>query len=255
MSDLQARQSRALPRLNRSLSIYRQIEGILREQILSGEYSEGDRLPTEEELSVLYRVSRPTVRQALDGLKAERLVRREHGRGTFVQAPGIARSPQRHSILIDQFLEPPKPIKIEIQRTGTLRGRGIVHEKMKAPQGFELFYFARIYMLGSQAIGAAKVHIPMVLSEKLRKADLVTRNVPRMLAERCGVLLCSSDISIDAAPAEPRFADLLGARTGTPLISARRTSYDCAGASFEHTHMYFRPDLCELAYRRRFDSV
>jgi GntR family transcriptional regulator len=252
MNDLQRRPP-ALPRLNRSLSISRQIEGILREQIVSGEYADGDRLPTEDELSALYRVSRPTVRQALDGLEGERLVRREQGRGTFVRSPGIGRAPQRRSISIDEFLEPPRSIKIEIQRTGTLRGRGIVHEKMELPEGFELFYFVRIYLLGSQAVGGGKVHVPMVLGAKLRRTDLVARNVHRMLAERCGVRLGSSVLSIDAALAEPRFAELLRARAGAPLISVRRTSYDCAGASFEHSHMVFRPDLCDLTCRRQFD--
>ena len=168
---------RPLPRLNRSFSIYRQIEAILREQILSGEYVGGDRLPTEEELCALYRVSRPTVRQALDELAAENLVRREQGRGTFVNSPAGPPPPAVQSIFIDEFLEPPASVKIVLQRTGTLRGHGVVHEHMNQPEGAEFFYFVRVYLKGAEAIGGVKVHVPMALSDKLRKADLTARNI------------------------------------------------------------------------------
>ena len=57
--------SRLAPRLNRNFSLYHQIEAILLEQIVTGEFAPGTQLPTEKELCDLYHVSRPTVRQAL----------------------------------------------------------------------------------------------------------------------------------------------------------------------------------------------
>ena len=46
----------------------------------------GDRLPSEDALSRMLGVSRPTVRSALIALEREGLVARYHGRGTFVSA-------------------------------------------------------------------------------------------------------------------------------------------------------------------------
>jgi GntR family transcriptional regulator len=239
-------------RLNRSLSIYRQIEAILREQIVSGEYSNGDRLPTESELSSLYRVSRPTIRQALEGLEAEKLVRREQGRGTFVEAPGSVRLPERHAFSIEDLIDPTAPVAVSIQRSGTIRGRGLAHEMMELPHGAELFYFVRIYSLAGQPIGGAKVHVPMALGAKLRTKDLVSRNVPRMLAQRSGARLGAATLSIDAGLAEPRFAEMLRVRPGVPVICVRRTTYDHHGKAIEHSHMLFRPELCHLTARNAF---
>ena len=55
----------------------------LKEKILSGEIRPGDRLPSENELSVGYGLSRHTVRKALAILVNEGYVTAEHGRGTF----------------------------------------------------------------------------------------------------------------------------------------------------------------------------
>lgn len=55
----------------------------LRKQILDGEIKPGEKLPSENELSGQYHVSRQTVRKALQILQNEGYIYAEHGRGTF----------------------------------------------------------------------------------------------------------------------------------------------------------------------------
>lgn len=55
----------------------------LRKKILDGEIRAGEKLPSENELSASYGVSRQTVRKALQILQSEGYVYAEHGRGTF----------------------------------------------------------------------------------------------------------------------------------------------------------------------------
>lgn len=52
--------------------------------ILSGELKEGDRLPGEEAMSETYKVSRPTIREALARLRASGLIVSRQGSGSFV---------------------------------------------------------------------------------------------------------------------------------------------------------------------------
>jgi GntR family transcriptional regulator len=49
--------------------------------------NDGERIPSEHELCAKFRVSRPTVRQALDVLVQEGRLYRHAGRGTFATAP------------------------------------------------------------------------------------------------------------------------------------------------------------------------
>ncbi len=55
----------------------------LKREILSGKYMPGDRLPSENQLTEAYQISRHTVRKALALLENEGYVTAEHGRGTF----------------------------------------------------------------------------------------------------------------------------------------------------------------------------
>ena len=55
----------------------------LRRQILEVKIKPGDKLPSENELSAQYGVSRQTVRKALEILQNEGYIYAEHGRGTF----------------------------------------------------------------------------------------------------------------------------------------------------------------------------
>jgi DNA-binding FadR family transcriptional regulator len=56
---------------------------LLERDLLSDRWHSGERLPTERELSVQYRVARNTVRRALQALEDRRLIVRHVGRGTF----------------------------------------------------------------------------------------------------------------------------------------------------------------------------
>jgi GntR family transcriptional regulator, transcriptional repressor for pyruvate dehydrogenase complex len=60
----------------------------LREEIVSGRLRPGEKLPTEQQLSETYGVSRPTVREAVGRLKHDGLVITRQGAGAYVADPG-----------------------------------------------------------------------------------------------------------------------------------------------------------------------
>jgi DNA-binding GntR family transcriptional regulator len=64
---------------------YHRVADALRREIQGGELPPGERLPAETALSDRFRVSLPTVRQALSVLRAEGLIESIHGVGTFVR--------------------------------------------------------------------------------------------------------------------------------------------------------------------------
>lgn len=71
---------------------YLQVASVLRRRISEGVWPVGARIATLEELEKEFDVARVTVRQAIDLLASEGLVRSYQGRGTFVtKAPGIDR--------------------------------------------------------------------------------------------------------------------------------------------------------------------
>lgn len=63
---------------------YKQLYRLLQRKILRGEYSIGDLMPSENELSKTYGLTRNTVRKALDVLVREGLITKQVGRGSVV---------------------------------------------------------------------------------------------------------------------------------------------------------------------------
>jgi len=63
---------------------YRKLYEMLRKQILDGVYTEGDILPSENELCAIHKLTRPTVRHALDTLVNEGFIRKHQGKGSIV---------------------------------------------------------------------------------------------------------------------------------------------------------------------------
>jgi len=63
---------------------YLQIAGVIRRRIEDGVWGPNEKISTLQELEAEFRVARVTVRQAVEVLQSEGLVRRIQGKGTFV---------------------------------------------------------------------------------------------------------------------------------------------------------------------------
>ncbi len=65
---------------------YRKLQHLLKKQILAGIFQEGDLLPSENELSEAHKITRATVRQALEELVKEGFIKKQQGKGSIVRS-------------------------------------------------------------------------------------------------------------------------------------------------------------------------
>ena len=72
--------------INKREKLSDQLYGQLLENIMSGVLKEGDKLPSENEISQAFEVSRPVIREAMLRLQADGLVFTRQGAGSFVKA-------------------------------------------------------------------------------------------------------------------------------------------------------------------------
>ncbi len=68
----------------KGIALWSQIADELARDIQKGAHEAGTRLPTEAQLAAQYGVNRHTIRRALEELGDARIIRTEHGRGSFV---------------------------------------------------------------------------------------------------------------------------------------------------------------------------
>jgi DNA-binding FadR family transcriptional regulator len=126
------------------------IEMSLRRRIETGEWSESRRLPNERLLASEYGVARNTIRAAMERLSADGGLRREVGRGTFLQrSPDadlaavtrtlIGVSPA-DTMAVRQIIEP-KAVALAATKSNLadLNAIAAAHEKAVEAEGFEPF--------------------------------------------------------------------------------------------------------------------
>lgn len=70
----------------RPANLVKKVLSQIREQIVDGEWTQGQKIPSENELSRRFRVSRNTVRSAIHQLQALGVLAAKQGQGTFVNA-------------------------------------------------------------------------------------------------------------------------------------------------------------------------
>ena len=71
--------------------LYFQLKEQIKQNILKGEYKEGDLIPSEREFSNNYELSSTTIRRALNDLVQENFLDRKAGKGTFVRRRKVKR--------------------------------------------------------------------------------------------------------------------------------------------------------------------
>lgn len=83
---------------------YYQLMTDLKEKVTKGEIRPGDKLPSENELSAAYQISRQTVRKALAVLDSEGYIYAEHGRGTFCRERVMHTGNSRNIAVVTTYL-------------------------------------------------------------------------------------------------------------------------------------------------------
>lgn len=82
---------------NKSKPLYIQIKESIQSQIYDGKLAKGNKIPTEVELMAIYKVSRVTVRKAINELVEDGLLSKQPGKGTFVNQIHLQKSIDRMS--------------------------------------------------------------------------------------------------------------------------------------------------------------
>ena len=99
-----------------SSKLYIQIYNQIRDAILEGRVSVGDKLPSEKELCQMFNVSRVPVREALSALELSGLVESVHGAGVFVKEVNVVSNDWVHEIDPQEIIRTRQILEPEVAR-------------------------------------------------------------------------------------------------------------------------------------------
>lgn len=223
--------------------LYYRIKEYLSIQIDSGALLPGDQIPTEEQLSELFQVSRMTARRAVNDLAREgRLIRRQ-GIGTFVADPIIERQLTRLTTLSE-----------EMQRLGytglhsrilawrILRSSPPVAKLLGIESKDPILRIRRVRYTGDVPIAVQTIYFPEHLVPGLESQDSEKGSLYQILEGRLHQRIEWARQRIEAVAATKFHAKWLDIAPGSPLLKVTRQSFLADGQPLEITKTYYRPD-------------
>jgi len=229
--------------------LYQQIGDALRVRIEKGELVPGDRIPSENELTDQYHVSRNTVRLAISSLTLDGLVYRVKGRGTFVAAERMSYGLMHMSSFSEEMrlrgLVPGSQVLSFVRELPSKR----MSQILKLKQDQMLYRVERLRLADGEPMALNLSFIPEFLCPDLDHEDLSSGSLYALLENQYGYRLGYAEYVIKTTSADERQAKWLGVLMDDILLVREGTTYLEDGTPIEHTILYNRGDRYEFTFR------
>jgi len=207
-----------------SLSKYIQIADVLRGQITSGEFNENDKLPNEDELCIQFKASRGTVREAIRLLVEEGLLRREQGRGTFVNS--LKRSGMFTLTSFDEeMLRLNRMPSTRLLTAEVIPAPAEVAEKLVIPAGESVIHVDQLRLADEWPVARETRYLAHKLCPSLLGEDLVEESIHLLLVHKFNIPLVKIHHIVEIQNLSPADAKLLQANPKARAFSVDRLSF------------------------------
>lgn len=224
------------------IPLYYQVSEELKARIEAGVYGVGDRIPPEPELKQLFKVSRATVRSAIQLLVSQGLLVKRPGKGTFVQAAKVT----QHLNVITSWTETmlARGVKVE---TRDVR----LEEKVPPPWVAEALHLKpgetavevyRLRFANDEPVSIMTNYLIPSIGKRLMSIGMVDESLYRILEGELGVTLATAHEVVRAVAATTEQAKCLGVRRGFPLIQVTRVTCGPDGQPIEYVTVTSRAD-------------
>jgi len=226
--------------------LYQQLIDVLRGALLCGEIQPGGRIPTESELSDQYKVSRITVRKAIEVLAEEGLVVKKQGRGTFAEKPKFERE------IID-----PVSFSASCTYKGMRPGSKMLQRYVRSAdsaerktlglgQDGEILYIQRLRSVDNEPLLVENNYFPLPEYKFLLDKDIDAHSLYETISRESGKKISSAHKTIEITLAAKSEADLLNVKIGSPLFYLRGTVFDESNQPVHLTAQFIRGDRFKL---------
>jgi len=224
--------------------LYIQVASVMRQRIETKQWHPGQKIPTLIELEREFQVARVTVRQAVDILREEGLLRSQQGRGTFA----TEKSPDRHwfklattwDVLIESIKDNVvKRIKVnDPPEFPVLRdGEGDLADRY--------IFLRSVQYKDGEPYGIVNVHLANSVHKLAPEAFRQHPALP-IIAERKDVHIQHAHQTVVIGSADPSASDLLKIALGAPTAECRCVLIDSDNVAIYVADIIYRSDAIQL---------
>jgi GntR family transcriptional regulator len=213
--------------------------------IKSGRLKENQKLPTENELSKQFNISKAPVRQTLSELANGNYIYKVQGKGSFV-------SPK----YIKQPLGKLKSFTNEIRELGYKPGAKLIQQrvmvsdseistKLDIDTDDEVLEVTRVRYIDDEIFSLNYSYFPIRRLPEIRECDFNSISIYVLFEEKLGYEITSANQTLEVTAANSKIAELLNRDINSPLLLMKRTTFarkNLKEVPVEFVKVYFLPD-------------
>lgn len=221
--------------------LYHQLYSLFKQIILNGTLPFGSLMPTEQQLSEAFDVSRITSKRAMDELAAEKLVERRRGKGThviFKYTPGSVKAPLIG--LLQEIESMARQTKVRVISVDELHPPEDIREKLCLEKGETALKIVRVRSRDGIPFG---YYLSWTVGLNKKPSIQKLESIPRLEIFRDqGLNITHMKQTLSAAAADESLASHLDAEVGEPLLSMIRQSFDVNEQQLDYMQVYYHPE-------------
>jgi GntR family transcriptional regulator/GntR family frlABCD operon transcriptional regulator len=203
---------------------YRELQKLLKSQIIKGVYKEGDLLPSENELSSTHDMTRTTVRQALLIMEKDGYISKKKGKGSIV-------NPKKRRLGLLSFKGFSEVISHTDEKVNNQVLEGPVYQNWPEEFFYPLSeaeseagcnFLHRLRFINQSPIMLEYTYIPNIDLPDFTKTKLVNDSLFSTLALNFDIEITSMDQEVRAIKADEELEAYLEVEIGEPILHAYR---------------------------------
>lgn len=236
---------------NSHMPIYIQLSDILLKGIETGEIKPGETLPSENELSAKYEISRMTAKKAVDNLMYMGKVERIRGKGTFVKA--IEKKIELPLNELRSFTQKVRELGKEpinkIIKFKIIEADMKVSKYLNIPLKEEVFYMERVRIIDDTPAVFEQSYIPKNILPNLNLEILLKSKFEYVTS--LGYKIGSSEREIEAMIPSEYVAKILNIKRTEPILFAKSLTRLENGQILEYSLISYN----QKKYRFKFTAT
>ncbi|MDX5476361.1 MAG: GntR family transcriptional regulator [Bacillaceae bacterium] len=238
-------------------SLYIVVKNQIVEDIVSGKYEVGDKLPTEMELCEQYNVSRTTVRIALQQLALEGRINKVQGKGTFVTKPKIKQSlTSAGKGFASQLMEQGYKPKTEIIDLRVVPADYTLAQHLQIDENDPVNQLIRVRYANEEPLQYEISYIPWKIAPGLiNDEEDCKSSLFQLLKSKYNVIIHKTVEAIEPVLATEEASRYIGVQTGAPIFSLETVTYNQELIPIEYSHALFRGDLSKFTIERMYTQL
>jgi GntR family transcriptional regulator len=234
---------------NSPIPLYYQIQQNIIELIEANVIRAGDPLPSERELSELYAVNRMTLRQAMNELCSQGILRRVRGVGTFVTEKNMG-APFVPAVtgFSERFRNSGHKPTSRVISLEVIQANPLVAQRLRLEENDQVISLVRLRLLDDEPLMLEKSFLSYKAYPDLIEQDFSVQSLYDVLAQHYGVHILATEQTLEPTLLKTEESKLFDLKAGLPAMLVSITAYTTNHQPIEFSKSVVRGDRCRYYF-------